>query len=81
LRLFKDIFREVEAFHYKCEAFIKITRLFEDIFREMEALIRNLRFLKTFSMELRLFKSDLRLSKNPRLFKLFPEIWRLFSLM
>jgi hypothetical protein len=26
----------MEAFDYKCEAFIKITRLFEDIFREME---------------------------------------------
>jgi hypothetical protein len=38
LRLFKDIFREVEAFDYNCEAFIKITRLFEDIFREIEAL-------------------------------------------
>jgi hypothetical protein len=53
----------MEAFDYKCEAFIKTTRLFfEDIFREMEALIRILRllqrlqgFLKTFSMELRLF--------------------------
>jgi hypothetical protein len=47
----------MEAFEYKCEAFIKITWLFEDIFREMEALIRNqmlcqkLRgILKTFSM-------------------------------
>jgi hypothetical protein len=58
LRLFKDIFREVEAYDYKCEAFIKITRLFEEIFREMEALIRNEAFskiFKTFSMELRLF--------------------------
>jgi hypothetical protein len=52
----------VKAFDYKCEAFIKITRLLENIFREMEALIRNLRliqrlggFLKTYSMELRLF--------------------------
>jgi hypothetical protein len=32
----------VEAFDYKCETFIKITRLFEDIYREMVALIRNL---------------------------------------
>jgi hypothetical protein len=47
--------RKVEAFDYKCEAFIKITRLFEDIFTEMEALIRNLRLLQLFSMELRLF--------------------------
>jgi hypothetical protein len=46
LRLFKDIFREVEAYDYKCEAFIKITRLFEDIFTEMEALIRNLRLFQ-----------------------------------
>jgi hypothetical protein len=36
----------VEAFDYKCEAFIEITRLIEDICREMEALIRNLRFFK-----------------------------------
>jgi hypothetical protein len=43
--------RKVEAFDYKCEAFIKIMRLFEDIFTEMEALIRNLRLLKLFSME------------------------------
>jgi hypothetical protein len=32
----KDIIKEMEAFEYKCEAFIKITRLFEDIFREIE---------------------------------------------
>jgi hypothetical protein len=46
LRLFKNIFREVEAFDYKCEIFIEITRLFDHIFREMEALIRNLRLFK-----------------------------------
>jgi hypothetical protein len=40
LRLFKDIFRKLEAFDYKCEAFIKITRPFEDIFREMDASIK-----------------------------------------
>jgi hypothetical protein len=62
LRLFKDIFREVEAFDYNSEPFLKITRLLEDIFIEMEALIRNLRlfqrlsgFLKIFSMKSRLF--------------------------
>jgi hypothetical protein len=43
LRLFKEIFRELEAFDYKCEAFIKIKRVFEDIFRDMEASKRNLR--------------------------------------
>jgi hypothetical protein len=32
-RRFKGIFREVEAYDYKCEALIKITMLFEDIFR------------------------------------------------
>jgi hypothetical protein len=55
LRRFKDIYRELEAFDCKCEAFIKTKRLFEDIFREMEASIINLRlfqrlrcFLKTF---------------------------------
>jgi hypothetical protein len=37
LRLFKDNFSELEAFDYKCWAFIKFKRLFEDIFREMEA--------------------------------------------
>jgi hypothetical protein len=36
-KAFKDNFREVEAFDYRCEAFIKITRLFEDIFNENEA--------------------------------------------
>jgi hypothetical protein len=36
----------VEAFDYKCEAFIKITMLYEDIFREMVALIRNKSFFK-----------------------------------
>jgi hypothetical protein len=46
LRLVKDIFREIEAFDYKCEAFIKITRLLEKKFRENEALIRNLRLLQ-----------------------------------
>jgi hypothetical protein len=35
--LFKDILREVEAFDYKCEAFIKVMRLFEDVFTEMKA--------------------------------------------
>jgi hypothetical protein len=61
LRLLKDIFRELEAFDYKCEAFLKTTRLFEDIFREMEALFilrlfqRLPNYLKTFLIELRLF--------------------------
>jgi hypothetical protein len=27
---FKDNFREMKAFHYECEAFIKIKRLFKD---------------------------------------------------
>jgi hypothetical protein len=62
LRLLKVIFREVEAFDYKCEAFIKVSRLYKVIFREIKALIRNMKllqrlrdFLKIFSMELRLF--------------------------
>jgi hypothetical protein len=46
LRLLKDIFRELEAFDYKCEAFIKIMRIFKDISREMEASIRNLRLFQ-----------------------------------
>jgi hypothetical protein len=40
LRLFKDIFREVEASDYKCEAFIKVTRLFEEIFYGNEAFLK-----------------------------------------
>jgi hypothetical protein len=39
LRLFKDYLSEVEAFDYKCEAFIKVTRLFEDIFNGNEAFL------------------------------------------
>jgi hypothetical protein len=38
-KTFKDkwrFFRILEAFDYRCEALIKITRLFEDIFREMD---------------------------------------------
>jgi hypothetical protein len=54
LRLFKDIFREVEAFDYKCEAFIKVTRLFKDIFNGNEGMEILKGFLKTFTMELRL---------------------------
>jgi hypothetical protein len=54
---FKDIFRELEAFDYKCEAFIKITRLLKDIFREIGFNKKSEAFseiLKTFSIELRL---------------------------
>jgi hypothetical protein len=64
LRLFKEIFRVVEAFNYKCEAFIEIPRLFEEIYRQMEALTRNPR----------LFKSDVKLFQRIRGFlKLFPD--------
>jgi hypothetical protein len=38
LRLFKDIFRELEAFDYKREAFSKITGLIKDIFNRNKAL-------------------------------------------
>jgi hypothetical protein len=34
---FKFIFKEVEAFVQKFEAFVKITRFLKDIFREKEA--------------------------------------------
>jgi hypothetical protein len=56
-RLFKDIFREFEAFS-------KISILFEDIFREIEDFLIIVRvrvfqrlrgFLNTFLVELRLF--------------------------
>jgi hypothetical protein len=33
------MFKEVEAFVWVCEAFVKITRLFEDIIREIEASV------------------------------------------
>jgi hypothetical protein len=47
LKLFKEIFGELEASdYYMCEVFIKTTRLFEDIFREIEALIKNLDYFK-----------------------------------
>jgi hypothetical protein len=46
VRLFKDIFREMEALDYKNETFKKITRHFEHIFREIEASIRNLRLFE-----------------------------------
>jgi hypothetical protein len=39
---FKHIFKEIEAFDYKCEVIIKIKRLFNDIFRKIEALITRL---------------------------------------
>jgi hypothetical protein len=58
LKLFKNIFREMEAFDYKCEAFIKITRLYEDIFNGTEAFLNRFRAF----------------SKNPRLLKLFTKI-------
>jgi hypothetical protein len=57
IRVFFKTFKE-----RKGGAFIKITRLFEDILREIEALKRNLRlfqrlrgFLKTLTMDMRLF--------------------------
>jgi hypothetical protein len=44
-------FREVEAFDYKCEAFIRIMRVFEDmedmVLKEW-TLIRNLRLFQRF---------------------------------
>jgi hypothetical protein len=56
LRLFKDIFREVEAFDYKCEAFIKVTRLFEGIFNGNEAFFQSdLRLFLIFSRKMEAF--------------------------
>jgi hypothetical protein len=54
-RLFKGIFREVEAFDYKCEAFLKITRHFQKnggFSKKSEAFSK---ILKTFSMKLWVF--------------------------
>jgi hypothetical protein len=34
------MFKEVDAFVWKCEAFVKITRLLKDIFRDMETITR-----------------------------------------
>jgi hypothetical protein len=36
----------VEAFDYKCEAFLKVTKLFEEIFTKMKARISNLRLFE-----------------------------------
>jgi hypothetical protein len=58
LELFKDIFRELEASDYKCEAFIKITRLFEDIFREIEADVRLTSILPVLSKGIERFLCD-----------------------
>jgi hypothetical protein len=65
LKLFRDIFREIEAF-------IKIMRFFEDIFREMEALIRNLRLFEDIFKRIEAFflKWCKAFSKNSRLFKI-----------
>jgi hypothetical protein len=38
----------MEAFDYKCDAFIKVTRRFEEIFREIKALIWNLLITRLF---------------------------------
>jgi hypothetical protein len=36
----------VEAFDYKCKAFLKVSKLFEEIFTKMKAKIRNLRLFE-----------------------------------
>jgi hypothetical protein len=46
LRLFKYIFKEVEAFVWKYVAFVKITKLLKDISREVEASLNHMRILK-----------------------------------
>jgi hypothetical protein len=70
LGLLKDFFREVEAFDYQCEAFIKTTRLFEEIYSKMEALIRSLRLFQRFGSDVRLFQ------RIRGFFKLFPNKWK-----
>jgi hypothetical protein len=64
----------MEAFDYKCEAFIKITRLFEDIFREMEAsedFTNITRHFKDIFNGIEAFlKCCEAFSKNSRLFKI-----------
>jgi hypothetical protein len=40
LRLFKDIFREVEALIISVRLLLKISRLFEDIFNGFEAFLK-----------------------------------------
>jgi hypothetical protein len=37
---FKDIFRKLEAFDYKCKALIRNLRLFEDSLNGIEAFIK-----------------------------------------
>jgi hypothetical protein len=50
--LVKDIFREVEAFDFKSEAFIKVMILFEDVFNGNED------FLKRFEAFLNYFQKN-----------------------
>jgi hypothetical protein len=46
LRLFKDIFREDEAFDYKWEAFIKVPRIFENIKKKLRLWLAIWSFFK-----------------------------------
>jgi hypothetical protein len=50
----KETFREVEAFDYKCEAFIKITRI-AMIFSGIEAFSKHQRLFKIISREIEAF--------------------------
>jgi hypothetical protein len=81
LRLFKDISREVEAFDYKCKAFIKITRLFGEIFREMEAFSTITSLFKDIFNGIEAFFNVIRglFIKFETFFELFPIMEVFFS--
>jgi hypothetical protein len=79
---FLKTIREFEAFDYKCEAFIKITRVFGDIFREMEASKRNLRLIQRWRGIFNGIEAFLKwcevFSKNFRLFQINVGYFELF---
>jgi hypothetical protein len=69
----------VEAFDYKSEAFVKMTRFFEDIFRKMEALCLEMwGFYKDLNYFSRLFQINRGFSKEHETFKIHFQGFRGF---
>jgi hypothetical protein len=71
LRLFIDIFREVKAFDYKCDVFLKFKRLLEDIIKKSEAFSKMTRLFENIFNGIEAFLSDVRF------FILFPGFFSL----
>jgi hypothetical protein len=68
MRLFQNILREIDAFIWKCEAFIKIKILSEDFSREIEVFSKIARLFKCISKRIEAFLNWCEaFSKNPRL--------------